>query len=122
MIRLIPIHDHLILSLKIGKMQKCWLIETPQWRVMKRSAKLRAKLLIDKLTRRTVYYYCSGHDCDHSHFGYQVKYKNIYEAEIEIDDMYEWADGPMNFSRISKKEYREAESYKIDKGAERANY
>ena len=73
---------------------------------------------IDVTTRRTVYFYESGMDCDGVSSGSGSKYKNIFEAEKSQEHAYEWADGPLYFSRMTKQEYLESKPHYRDHGME----
>lgn len=92
------------------------------WTDVKQSIAERAQYVVDVATRRAVYYYHSGRDCDGVEYGRPVKYDNRLVAEKSMDDAYEWADGPMYFTRITKAEYEKAELYSRDRFAEQMNY
>ena len=74
--------------------------------------------LIDKVTRRKVYFYEGGRDCDGVSSASGTEYNNIYEAEASQEKAYQWADGPLYFTRITKEEYNGSESYYRDYGTE----
>ncbi|WGH49736.1 hypothetical protein [Alishewanella phage vB_AspM_Slickus01] len=89
---------------------------------VKNDIKDKLQFFFDKISRRKVYFYNSGMDCDGVSYGSPMTFENIDEANDYIDNAYEWADGYMNFTRISKKQAKEAESYSRDTYAERMNY
>lgn len=74
--------------------------------------------MVDLATNRTVYFYESGTDCDGVSSGRAVEYRNLREAEKDHDSQYEWADGPLSFSRISKAEFNDAQPFFRDLGLE----
>ena len=74
--------------------------------------------VIDVITYRKVYYYRSGMDCDGVQFGGPVVYSNIRIARERMESDYQWSDGPLSFSRMTRLEYREAESFTRDRGME----
>ena len=92
------------------------------WADFKQAASQKAEYAVDVITRREVFFYHSGRDCDGVEYGSGCAYKNIHEARESIEDAYEWADGPMSFTRITRKQYEEAESYSRDRFAEAAGY
>jgi hypothetical protein len=67
--------------------------------------KLKKRRLIDVITRREVFYYHTGMDCDHSYWEHPCKYDNIFHAEKCIDSAYEDAEGALTFTRITRDEY-----------------
>ena len=81
------------------------------WADFKQAASQKAEYAVDVITR-----------CDGVEYGSGCAYKNIHEALESIEDAYEWADGPMSFTRITRKQYEEAESYSRDRFAEAAGY
>lgn len=81
----------------------------------------RIELLRKKFTG-VVYYIQSGRDCDGVEYGSSHEFDNQYEAEVYINSSYEWADGPMNFSKCTKEEYDSFESWSRDTFAEAMNY
>ena len=103
-------YDHKkIIKLKIPKLQK-------------NQVKAKILRLIDCTTFRKVYFYHSGRDCDGVEYGRVMSFCNIFDAERYIEHSYKWADGPMSFVRISKKQADESENYQRDLFAEMSNY
>lgn len=77
-----------------------------------------------KLNPFPVYYWHWGRDCDGVEAAHTVKYENGRTAIKSIESSYEWADGPMSFTRISKRQYNQykSEGYTRDRYAEMDNY
>lgn len=95
-------------------------------RELKREPKLterqqRIALLRGKCTGK-VYYINSGRDCDGVEYSSSYDFDNQYEADVYIESAYEWADGPMYWSKCTKEEYDEHKSYQRDTYAEAAGY
>lgn len=106
------------LYLRFGEKGKLHEYTMPTKRQLKRRLAQKWERFVDVTTRRTVYFYSSGMDCDGVESGHRVKYKNILVAEKEQENDYEWADGPLYFNRLTKAEYMEAESHYRDRGME----
>ena len=54
---------------------------------------------------RTQYYHESGRDCDGVTSSCVHKYKNALQAYEAIESAYNWADGPVYFTKITKAQY-----------------
>jgi len=104
--------------LSAGKLHKSITFKQPTKRKIKQAIACKWERFVDVTTRRAVYFYESGTDCDGVSSGSPVKYSNIFKAEQDQDEAYNWADGPLYFSRITKAEYAEAKSYRRDHGME----
>lgn len=76
--------------------------------------------------RTTVYYHNWGRDCDGIEASRVCKFDTLAKAEKAIDDDYKWADGPTNWTKITRRQYREFiaanPGYVRDRYAEAAGY
>lgn len=116
-------HEQQVLGMFVGRKQVVNIkFVKRSWSDIKQAIAERVQYAVDVVTRRTVYYYHSGRDCDGVEYGGPVKYENRLVAEKSMDEAYDWADGPMHFARITAKEYADAESYSRDRYAEMMNY
>lgn len=79
-------------------------------------------ILIRGKTSGPVYYINSGCDCDGCEYQSSYEFDNQFEADEYIDSAYDGADGPMHWSKCTKEEYNEHESYTRDLYAEQAGY
>jgi len=107
-----------VIAIGAGKKNITFNIKWYTKRQLKRIAARKWERVVDVVTRRSVYFYQSGTDCDGVSSGNGIKYKNIFAAEREQESDYEWADGPLYFSRITKAEYEKSESHYRDYGME----
>lgn len=100
--------------IKVGKFRKYANIRIRSRYTIKKELRQLRTRVVDIVTRRPVYFYSSGMDCDCVSYGHPVKYDNIFVAEKDIEESYAWADGPMSYERMTKADYEEAESYSRD--------
>lgn len=68
--------------------------------------------------RRTQYYINSGTDCDGVSSSRAVSFPNAAEAERQMNEAYQWADGPEYFTKCTKEQYEEYEATWRDYGME----
>jgi hypothetical protein len=54
------------------------------------------------------YYQTTGTDCDGYRLSHYWKAPTFWHANRYMDQQLDWADGPMQFHRVTRKEYREA--------------
>ena len=106
--------NHYVVLLKLASKSKVFTVKVPS----KRHIKSKLERMVDVATRRKVYFYRSGMDCDGVEFGNAIAYKNIHEAEESQEHDYNWADGPMYFNRMTKEEYLAAKPHRRDRAME----
>lgn len=102
----------------IGKHQKMFQFKLRNKRQLKQLLAHKWERIVDVTTLRTVYFIEGGTDCDGVSSSSSIKYKNIFAAEKAQDHAYEWADGPLYFTRCSKEEHMEYQNTWRDYGME----